>query len=374
MMESSGKIKVRQAKTGDLKKMQEFFKKVYGPGHIFTNLKHLRWNFGNWYKNKLTLSAVIAENASKNIVGFLGAVSVCMCIAGKRYKCGWYANWITSKEMRGKGIGMRIFHKVTDSYELPLAVSFSNIAYPIYPKNGWEKIGQYTRLITIIDPKNAISVARLIYPQKNANILKNKKYLFSAEILKNNNTNLRIKWEKPKERPWNTAWPAIKERFAMTTDRPWRHLVWRFFKHPFVKYHFATAYDSSGNIKGLAVVRIEKAGEFSIARIVDIVSFPETDAPLIQEVIKFARKNKCIAVDTYLTFKQYIDIFKKLGFRNGRRWPLYLVPELFNPLAQYSLNPIRWAMCAKLNKIPKNNFPPVSERHFVKANGDRDRA
>lgn len=373
-MKSREKINVRQANGDDLKKLQEFFKRVYRPGHIFTNLKHLRWNFGGWYKNKFALSAVIAEDVEKNVVGFLGALPVSMRISGKIYKCGWYANWITAKEMRGKGVGMRIFNKVTNSYELPLAVSFSNVAYPIYPKNGWEKIGQYMRLIMILDPQKAISIARLVYPQKNANVLKNKKYLFSTEILENNKEDLKIKWEKPKEVAWNKAWQNIKERFTMTTDRPWRHLVWRFFKHPFVKYHFVTAYDALGDIKGLAVVRIEKAGKFSIARIVDIISLPEADTPLIQEVLIFAKKNKCVAVDTYLTFKQYIDIFKKLGFRNGRTWPLYLIPELFNPPTQYSLNPIRWTMCAKLNKISKNKFPPISEHHFVKANGDRDRA
>lgn len=373
-MKNLDKITVRQAKVRDLKKMQKFFSNEYRSGHIFTNLKHLRWNFGGWYKDKSVLSAVIAEDAKKNVVGFLGVLPVDMNIGGKIYKCGWYASWLTAKEMRGKGVGMKIFNKVTKSFELPLAVSFSNVAYPIYPKNGWEKITQYTRLIAILDPQKAVAVASLVYPQKNSNVLKDKKFLFPIENLKNKNADLRIKWGTPRERDWKKAWPNIKDRFAMTTDRPWKHLAWRFLKHPFVKYNFATAYDSSNNIKGLAVVRIEKAGEFSIARIVDIVSFPEADSSLIKEVAAFAVKNKCIAVDAYLTFKNYIDTFKKLGFRNGRVWPLYLVPELFNPLAQYSLNPIRWAMCAKLDKIPKNNFPSVFDRHFVKANGDRDRA
>lgn len=373
-MRNLSKIKVRQATLGDLKQLQFFFKKVYRPDHIFTNLKHLRWNFGNWYKNKSVLSAVIAEDASKKIAGFLGAVPVDMWIAGKRYKCGWYANWVTSQELRGKGIGMRIFHKVTSSYELPLAVSFSKVAYPIYPKNGWEKIGQYKRLVVLLDYKGAVSLANLVYPKKNTNILKNKKFSLTTDVFENNDKNIRVVWGPPQKKDWNKAWPVIRKRFGITTDRTWEYLTWRFFNHPFIKYHIVTVMDTGDNIKGIMAVRIETAYNFSIARIVDIVSLQDADAPLIKSAIILAKKNNCIAIDTYLTYKSYIDTFKYFGFRDGRTWPLYLIPELFNPLAPYSLNPIMWSILAKLTKIPKNNFPPVSDRHFVKANGDRDRA
>ncbi|MEK7560014.1 MAG: GNAT family N-acetyltransferase [Patescibacteria group bacterium] len=376
MGKSTDNLRIRWAEKTDLMKLQKFFSREYNPRHIFTNKKHLKWYFADspGSENSKFLPAVIAEDSSKKFVGFLGALPVDMWIAGKKYKCGWYANWLTAKEMRGRGIGMKIFHKMTNNYELPLAVSFSNVAYPIYPKNGWEKISQYTRLLAILDPQKAVSIAQAIYPKKNADILKNHNFLLTKGNFKIPVSQLKIVWGIPQRNAWIKAWPVIKQRFGMTTDRSWQYISWRFLKHPFLKYHFATAYDLSGNISGLAVIRVEKANSVSIARVVDIISLPQADYSLIKSVLDFAKKEKCAAIDTYLTFAGYIRAFKKFGFRNGRAWPLYLVPELFNPPAPYSLNPIRWAMLAKLDKLPKNVMPPWEERHFVKANGDRDRA
>ncbi len=368
------KISITPARTSDLRRLRAFFARVYRQTHIFTKARQLRWNFSNFANTRRSLSAVSAETASRRIVGFLGAASVYMRIGGTAHNAGWFANWITDKDFRGLGIGTKMLQKVSGFYTLPLAASFSDAAYPLYLKNGWEKIGRYRRFVAILDWKKTAELTALLYPSVRASLFQRN----HVNLLHNNfnDNGITVRWNEPlKRKAWNQGWQAMRSRFGMTADRSWEYLSWRFFKHPFIAYKYAIACDPVGTIVGLLVLRIERARRFRIARIVDIVSRPDADTPLIQSAISFARKYGCVAIDAYLTYDEYHKRFAACGFRDARKHELHMIPELFNPFAERPQDPKKSIILAKLSPlIKRTDFPPAGTRHFVKADGDRDRA
>lgn len=370
--------KIRAATVDDIAFLRKFFGAVYHPNHICTEERHLLWHFHNPFRrgSPEQLSSIIAVDSNGTISGFLGSVPTELYVRGKKIFSAWLANWIIKEEMRGKGVGTGILKEMGRN-KLLLASSMSRMAYPLYLKRGFTVLGKYSRLIYINNPERTLSLIRSMHPKEVVSKL-DAKIFTTREFFSRNNENIKIEWDKKfNEKEWNEAWIVIRKRFEATTDRTSKYIRWRFREHPYIKYHIGIARTHEGSILGMAVVRIETARvpvDFSIARIVDIVSIEQADRALIDSVIQFAKEHRCGTIDMYITFKEYERVGREKGFRLGFRMPFLLIPELFNPVAFRLSDPYQRTIIFKDNRMLKSSLPVLDRWHIVKADGDRDRA
>jgi len=296
--------------------IETFFKEAYGKNHIVTDHRHLLWQFKNPFTKNLSIRFI---KKNRRILAALGHIPVKLSLGGKMVKSAWLANWIVRPENRGQGLGSSLL-KGANYAPILLASGFSAMAYSLYLRYGWSKLGFYKRLIYIGKKKKS-----------------------------------RMIWNEPfPYREWDKAWQEIKKGYDATTDRSSGYIKWRYLKHPFIKYHIGLMRDK-GKIVGLAVIRIEK-----IARIIDFVASPSYERMVIQELFKWP------VIDVYLTLDRLIRKFIKAGFKKETKKST--IPELFNPVVKpaHKKRPI----------LLKTVYPSVFKLkwHLVKGDGDRDRA
>jgi len=370
-------IHFRKAKTEDISNLAHFFSVVYGPKHICTNQKYLAWFFQNplQVKKDDELSAFLAEIKKGKIVGYAGCYPASIVIKDKHYKTAWLANFVTKKDFRGIGIGSKILTKIVEKYDLGLAASFSTQAYPLYRKLGWRHVTYYERFIKILNRKSAQDIMRTLYPNEDVTLPSQK---LDKKMLSKNKTvaQARISWIKELDvetsKCWNKDWLNIRKRYGATTDRTTTYLSWRFFSHPFVRYKIALVYAPDKSIAGMLMMRIEQVSIFTIGRIVDIVAKEGYDHLLINAVLLFAKGEKLDALDCYTTFAPLKQSLKACDFVSAKKSPYCYLPELFNPLAVKSQDPIKLKIL--IHSKEAIVLPPSKSWHLVKADGDRDRA
>lgn len=368
-------VRVRWAKASDLTALVKFFTHVYKRTHITTQKKHLAWNFGSPLLKILQskLTAVVAEERKFGLVAFLGAYPADFSVKGKRFKAAWLANWITREEFRGQGIGSTLLKKMSVRFELALAASFSSLAWPLYLKHGWRKLGMYRRVVFVLNPSRAYAFLKTLHAP--AALKGTSTTSFKTSLPRGLETELDIHWDGPLDfKAWERSWPLMRERYGGTVERSAAYLRWRFFEHPFIRYHIGVLYLPDKTIGGLVVLRREATRGFVIGRIVDIVSLPEADQVLIRAAVNFARKKSYAALDGYFTFAPYLAGFGRAGFRSGDRRPFLLLPEFFNPVALRPRDRRKQTILMGISARGLKTLPETGQWHIVKADGDRDRA
>lgn len=370
-------VKIRWAFARDIKNLTRFFVAVYRPNHICTQKKHLIWFFKNPFCRgaKKQLSAVLAETTRGEIASFLGCYPAPFVVGGKRVRSAWMANWITKSEFYGKGIGQKILEKISGAYDIAVAASFSRIAYSLYQRQGWKKLGRYRRYSAVLNTTRTEALIYSVHPVETLRGFDKSSLRKVPSQSVTRHIAYTIEWVREIDvREWDRDWPAIRVRYGATVDRTAAYLQGRFFAHPFIRYHVAVARAPDRKIVGMLILRKEGTRAFTIGRIVDIVALPGYDFPLIGAAIDFAKKHGYDALDTYVTFDPLKRVFKNVGFvRAGGTSPYQYIPEFFNPLAIRPRDPLKHAILIKSN-VPGMRMPKSGRWHVVKADGDRDRA
>lgn len=387
-MNSRSGIQVRWAKTQDMKNLQRFFAAVYRPGHICTQKKHLTWFFQNPFRATMDeyFSAVIAEISQEGIASFLGCYPAELIVKGKVFQSAWLANWVTRAELRGRGIGSSLLQKISTAYDVTLAASFSSMAYPLYLKQQWKKLGMYRRYIGILNASRTWALVSCVHPGEALGGVEKHMYKTISSAQVDSVRNKVSRKEKIRERfsvewvsdidarQWDRDWLMIRRRYGATVNRTAKYLEWRFLKHPFIRYHIALARGSGGAIAGMLVLRKEATASFIIGRIVDIVAVPGCDIALIRAAVAFGEKHEYDALDTYVTFDPLKTAFRNSGFALAREVSYAFIPEFFNPLAVRARDSRKHTILIKPNTFDRRAIPKSGAWHMVKADGDRDRA
>ena len=383
-------IHLRTVTVSDVPSLTRFFRAAYSARHITTRKAHLLWQFKNHFARPRKLSARIVLSAGK-IVGFLGTVPVGIYLQGRTVRGAWLANWIVRKEARGMGAGSRLLTSCERGFAL--ASGFSDQAYPIYIRHGWKAISSYTRLVYILDPKKTKALIAS-FSTHEGKVAKRPQVSSMSHVCRRR-TGVVASWGKPPApREWDRAWRVMRATYGGTTDRTYAYLQWRFFTHPFIRYHVGVVYtnalkrrssrggvvDRRLEICGLVVARLETAGDglrplhFTIGRIVDIVSLPSFERAVAEEAFHYLQERGCDALDTYLTYTPLIRAFRATGFAPDSAEAVRDLPELYNPPALRPRTIQKRVILAHMNERLRKGLPSAGAWHIVKADGDRDRA
>lgn len=161
---------------------------------------------------------------------------------------------------------------------------------------------------------------------------------------------------------FDELWKKVKEEYGFSLTRSSEYINWRFCTHPLLSYE-VRAYEEGGILKGYAVYRIERAEDFSIARIIDLVAFPESRGPLISLLGAEIRAQGVSAIDFMLSSDLYNDTLKASGFFETKDTPFYEFPILFSPVSwsRFEINLLNDAGVS------------LEDSFFTKADGDQDR-
>ena len=339
-------------------KLHKFYDETYGKHHILHNLKHLEWQFkNNPYHESDDFSLVIIENNDK-IKSHLGYIPIKLKILDTNVMALWHVSFFTLEEFRGTKLGTKIIDLSNSFGDLSMVLSGSEGTKKIYTNMDGKDLGLLHRNIKIL---NKEKLERYDDTIKNIQV---------HQIIKPNLGKIERIKQLPLE--YEKFWNNVKNRFPITIDRSKEYLIWRYFEHPIIDYHFLN-FIVNDELQGYAVIRFEDNNEeIKAARLVDLICNESFDEVFLNHIISYCN-SKVDFIDFFCTGNFYKNgLFLTNFFDNNENG--FNIPTVFNPIDFNRRLNINFFV----SNNSKNNYNidlnNINNWYLVKSDSDQDRA
>lgn len=339
-------------------KINIFYDEAYGKKHILHNLKHLEWQFRNnpHYKG-IGFSLVIIEDA-KEVKAHLGFIPIQLNILNVSVLALWHVSFYTLEKFRGEKLGTKMIQLSNAYGDLSMVLSGSDGTKKIYTNMGGKDLGLLNRYIRILNKDNIEKYGDVKIEIKNMNIHHSDVGKFER-VRKVND-----KYEE--------FWNNIKNRYPITVNRTKEYIIWRYFEHPIIDYHFMELIVNN-KLRGFAVIRFEDNNkEVKAARLVDLICEETHDKDIFNHIISYCN-GKVDFIDFFCTGNFYETGLKSTGFFNNNINELK-IPTVFNPIDFNRRQNINFFYINNSTQHYDIDLDNVNNWYLVKSDSDQDRA
>ncbi|TSC89653.1 MAG: hypothetical protein G01um10143_143 [Parcubacteria group bacterium Gr01-1014_3] len=334
-------IKVSIYTKSDLPAFQEYIRQIARPKYIMADPAYLDWQFNQ--------SLFIARSGDK-IVGHFGCLDLPYKIYDKTQPVRLIMNLFVMEEYRGTGVGKALGEKVLGTDDPAVVSGYSDSGHRLFIRfrKNWKTVGNLDRYLAILNEKHPLFANYKI--SQRAAIKSELPAGWEVEAVASFFPELADFWQK------------VRSQYPVTVERTKEYLLWRFFNHPFFRYSVLAA-KQNGVLKGYLIFRFEEDQNFKIARIVDWISEPEAEAPILQKFLEVASAAGANMADFVFSGNQYRKTLLASGFFQDAGTDFEKFPICFNPIS---------------SKKPYVNIGfdlPVdfADCFFTKADADQDR-
>ncbi len=344
------KFEVYSSKRAELARIVELIQEFDYPFGV----EHFDWKYfqGPW--DSISISAKVEDN----IIGQLGLIIRPYMIDGQQTFISLSADAIVREDLRGLGVYSSLHTKARQETILK-AIKY-NLAFPnknTYQaglKIGYSNMGWIPVYLKILNLKKVLEV--LNKPRLGTFANSTQSLLFRKKSVKiSDSIDLKEVEVYPTtlDKLWQEVLNDPDKRFQNIGFRTKKFLEWRFGKCPDRTYHFVTATDPSGKLRGY-IVYIKAAVEgLEEGVIVDIFHTP-FDVEACNALVSSATE---YFIDADMDIIGYLwsdtpscipKCLKKFGFRrfvkrfNPRPWAVFLRDTALKPIAPSLLDPKKW--------------------------------
>ena len=326
----------------DFEQFQCYIHKAFHHKYILGNSQYLDWQFrcGGFY---------IVKNGNE-IVGHFGWHDLAYKIYDRSQSVRVLINLFVLEPYRLTGVGALLAQKVFDTsdpvivsgYTLPSERLFGRL------RTQWQNAGKLYRWMYILNP-HAVEFYRYQLPKVGVAKVSGRSMFIVKPVYKAGESLDRL-------------WQEARRRYPVTLERTVDYLTWRFFDHPFFRYHFLVAKEGDV-VWGYLVFRFEESSGFKIARIVDWVGNGLADESLVQEFLRISKDEGADAADFMFSGHFYDQVLAGVGFFNVADGDLENFPIYFNPISHKK----------SFINVGYDIEAPFDDCYITKANGDQDR-
>lgn len=323
----------------DFPAFAEYIRLNFHPRYILGHKKYLDWQ----YQNSLHIL-----KAGGKIVGHFGYRDIKYKLGEKGKLVRVLMNLFVLPEYRTFGGGAELSKSVLTNADLVMVSGYTPATTALCTRlvDNWQELGNLGRFIKILNSKNHLLTGYEIPPTVSKTGL---------------NSDVKINVENDPA-ILEKAWLSARSRYRVTVERSYDYLKRRFIDNPFIKYTIFSCFKND-SVCGYVVGRTESDQGFKIARIIDFIALPESEASLINIFVNWAEENSCDAVDFLFSGQLYRSVLRDAGFFNISGTDFENFPILFSPISHKK---------TYINIASNLDFP-LEECYFNKADGDQDR-
>jgi len=319
MTEIDNDLTFRRLEETDIEQYIGILKDFFGQNYYGSDIKFIEWQYKNSVFQKenegYSILAAFKGNQIMAIDAYLPWKFYC---DGKEHSALWDIEWLNNSKI--KGLGRRLVKKVNDSVEIYCGYGYNSYSLKAYQDMNFSLNDEIERKIAFLDEEKCLT---LFSNGQNEVFIK-------SNIVKDHQKSfvLHTSIETISER----YWIDLLNNTKVTSYKGLDYLQWRFFDHPYLKYHVISSDPAAES--GIAVLRIEtvKHSTHKIARIVDLMPLKGHEQTLLDAIITFCHQNDVIFADFYCisyTVAERICPEPFISIRNHRQ---YDIPMLFQPL------------------------------------------
>jgi len=345
------------------KKIGRFYDEAYGKKHILHNLKHLEWQFkNNPYCKGTDFSLVIIENNEK-VKAHLGFIPIQLKILNDNVLAVWHVSFYTLEKFRGEKLGTKMIQLSNAYGDLSMVLSGSDGTKKIYTNMGGKDLGLLNRHIRILSKDKIEKYGNVKIDAENIDI----------ENIDVENLNMgKLGRVKKLNVEYKEFWNNVKNRYPITVNRTKEYIIWRYFEHPIIDYHFMELIVNN-KLRGFAVIRFEDNNkEVKAARLVDLICEETHDKDIFNHIILYCN-GKVDFIDFFCTGNFYETGLKFTGFFNNNINELK-IPTVFNPIDFNRRQNINFFYLNNSTHHYDIDLDNINNWYLVKSDSDQDRA
>ena len=129
---------VRLAEEKDLGSLKEFFKNVYGTGHIIADPEYFAWQYRDFPSNPFFPGlANLILTKGEDIIGHLGMIPYDFNFSGKKISAAFLASLIVHSDFRAFGGGAFLIAEAEKRFDICYTTGFNAAVAPVYKSRGW---------------------------------------------------------------------------------------------------------------------------------------------------------------------------------------------------------------------------------------------
>ncbi|MDP3900327.1 MAG: hypothetical protein Q8Q23_04575 [bacterium] len=355
-------IKIRFLQKSEEEKLLDFNRDNYGPSHILTDPKYIHWQFGEFPLANNNFSILGVFSGGGSLIGVFGMTVLKFNYFNAKINCTSLANLIVKKDLRNFGLGYLLLREAEKISPLACDHGLNEDAMKLFTGRGWRgfNLNRYVFIYNVSSIKKFDGLKDLKITNSEAleNLDYENKYSDNFKKIDSFDNRLNVFFNSEN----------MLKKYPLSVERSEAYLNWRYFKHPLINYEIFIL-TSENLIKSFAVIRREGGGEFPVARIIDFISFDETEKFFLESLINYFKNQNIYFIDYFFSGDYHLNSLQKLGFVNCNKNYYKYLPNRFNPLDLKGKNFINFVF-----KV--NNKPRVDSKKWytTKGGGDQDRA
>ncbi len=353
----------RQFKPDDFPRLAEFIKTQFHDKYIISDFDFFTWQFR---KNPVVEDFTFFVLEKDGVFyGNIGVVPLDYKVGGQTARLNTYVNLFVDPRVRSLGFGTLLIKKALAQGSPAVIGGYNPNSFSIYRKLGaWEKMDNFYRYVLIFDRETVVA----LLPE---NVRQGVNDFPQSNRASLAGTDLQFENISGFDSNFDDFWDSIKGKYAITVARTSSYLNWRYANHPYLDYTVLVA-KKDRQIVGFVIWRIESAGHFSIARIIDFISQDEWEDAFLQKFAQEAKEKGAVLADFMFSGRYYHQALQSLGFFSVYGTVFEHLPMYFNPLS-YGKNYINFAVWSDKESINKELFYNKDNWYLTKGDGDQDR-
>lgn len=356
--------------------LMAFIDEVWKPGHVLgRDASLLRWQ----YQHPLLpnrLSVLIATD-SDVILGMLGVIFHQFNDHGTRMPAAMLATWVTRREKRATGLGLRLLNSLhaSDVKVIGCLGADTKTTVPICRAYGYAVLDHVPRFIKVFDPEALSALLASASLASTGSQFEAWTQTQPTKRLSSSGEVTRVtRWGHHSADMWDKCWHERLAPQLRSFEKDAKFIGRRYLAHPVFIYTILMACDPSDKCQGLAICRIEQVRDRSekILHVCEFLAASQTAAhALLAAISEIAMKESICFATCHFTHEEAGRWLEEDGFRKENP-SQPMAPTLFQPLdfRRHSLNGVIWM--AK-GRPTAGALLASSDFYWVRGDGDQDR-
>lgn len=288
---------VRQVSSADEEQIWELHRRHYWRTNcLLLNRQFYDWQFVDAPSCGNRDHSIVAVDSQGLVLSYLGVTPMALLSHGALVNAAHLISWLSLPEARGKGIGRSMMAHATAQYDFLFGRSVTQAALAVYRKFGFRYFGSCLRWLLILDSEQCLSLAITPDNKTARRLVARQAESFDCEFMVS------------KDVPSGAG--ALCHNLmadAVAFERSYEYLVWRYVRHPELRYLFIVV-GSKEQPLGISVVRVEDVRDRPgrVLRVVDFLAQGHASLLLAKAVCRFGKDQHCAFLDVFGMSERFV--------------------------------------------------------------------
>ena len=343
----SGDIQIKQFAAADQDALLSFLRIAYPDDPRKSEPSYWKWHFPDNPHAKPGDVPLWVVRRGEEIVGELATIPVELKVGEESAPAIWIIDLIVHEDLRGRGIGKRLFLAAGESYSTMLALGINEGSTAVLRSLKWAALGGIHRYHKLLYPGEALKEIRHIGPVREIVNLSYAPFRPRAARLTSEGSGT-LRQITSFDASFDSFWQQASPQWPCAVERNSRYLEWQFMRQPGKKFDVLGLYEHD-HLLGYVVLFFRKAERGEIptkAAITDLCYDASASVDVVDELLKAALRlaieRRAGSLVTDVLDRRVEERLQRFGFWRIKASPQFMASTTIARYQDLLYQPSNW--------------------------------